>query len=145
MSPSTQLFILLWVKKSQVTFFLHIYILHFHCKSFFLFLSLILLIFLLIPGISKHLMPKCKMDAEDRGYYHCPYSECDTSCSARVNTCTHIRRDHLQMVLQGSICDHPVFSTMAYKNHFKAEHPTLLSTLGQASNVDELKETFKRP
>ena len=72
-------------------------------------------------GIEAKHMPKRSMKG-DKAVYPCPFPDCTVECSTRDNTCTHIHRKHLKVVLVCPICDNPMLSMVTFKIHMKQVH-----------------------
>ena len=54
-------------------------------------------------------------------------------CSTRANTCTHIHREHLKVILVCPICDNPMLSMVLFKTHMKQVHTGVQEAVQEAS------------
>ena len=80
-------------------------------------------------------MPTRHTGADGKVFYRCLWKKCEETHSSRVNTCTHLRRDHLKQALQCAICDNVVFSMNTYRIHMKSVHSGVLEAMSEGPSA----------
>ena len=85
-------------------------------------------------------MPKRSMKG-DKAIYPCSFPDCTIECSTRANTCTHICREHLKVILVCPICDNPMLSMVSFKTHMKQVHTGVQEAVQEASSGPSLKKS----
>ena len=93
---------------------------------------LIFSVFLVFLGIEPQHMLKRSMKG-DKAIYPCSFPDCTIECSTRANTCTHICREHLKVILVCPICDNPMLSMVSFKTHMKQVHTGVQEVVQEAS------------
>ena len=82
-------------------------------------------------------MPTRHTGTDGKVFYHCLWEKCEETHSSRVNTCTHLCRDHLKQALQCAICDNVVFSMNTYRIHMKSAHPGVLEAMTKGPSTPQ--------
>ena len=85
-------------------------------------------------------MPKRSMKG-DKAVYPCPFPGCAVECFTRANTCTHICREHLKVILVCPICDNPMLSMVSFKTHMKQVHTGVQEGVQEASGGPSMKRS----
>ena len=80
-------------------------------------------------------MPTRHTGTDGKVFYCCLWKKCKETHSSRVNTCTHLCRDHLKQALQCAICDNVVFSMNTYRIHMKSAHPGVLEAMTEGPST----------